>query len=293
MIRVEGLGKRYGQTTALQSISFEIPPGQICGYLGPNGAGKSTTVRILSGVLRAGSGRAEVAGFDVAECPLDVKRRIGYVPEHGPVYSTLSVNEYLALVGALHQMDPEEVDQRAAQMLRLFDIHEAGDRRLDTLSKGMRQKAVITAALIHDPEVLLLDEPLTGLDVNAASVIKDLVRGMAEQGKTILYCSHILDVVERLCERVVILNRGEIVADGPTAEVVTEGQKGSLEEVFRDLTGDTDHDEVVKGLIDTVHCTSVEVAAGATSSSGPGKSRSSEAQPSQSGKSRSRGKRKR
>ena len=293
MIRVEGLGKRYGQTTALQSISFEVPPGQICGYLGPNGAGKSTTVRILSGVLKAGSGRAEVAGFDVGECPLDVKRRIGYVPEHGPVYSTLSVNEYLALVGALHQMAAEEVSQRAAQMLRLFNIHEAGDRRLDTLSKGMRQKAVIAAALIHDPEVLLLDEPLTGLDVNAASVIKDLVRGMAERGKTILYCSHILDVVERLCERVVILNRGEIVADGPTAQVVAEGQKGSLEEVFRDLTGDTNHDEVVKGLIDTVHSTSVEVAAGATTSSGTRGSRSSESQPRQSGKSKGRGKRKR
>jgi len=253
MIRVEQLSKTYGQTEALRSIGFEVPPGQVCGYLGPNGAGKTTTVRILTGVLRPTAGRAHVAGFDVAEDPIEVKRRIGYVPETGTVYSTLSVNEYLALVGALHRMAPEEVARRSGRLLRLFGIDEAADRRLDTLSKGMRQKVVVSAALLHDPEVLLLDEPLSGLDANAAVVIKDIVRGMAEQGKTVLYCSHILDVVERLCDRVVILNRGEVVADGPTAELISGRPSGTLEAVFRELTHGDDLGETARAVIDAVH----------------------------------------
>lgn len=249
MIKVERLCKAYNETQALRSISFSVPAGQVCGYLGPNGAGKSTTVKILTGVLRPTSGQAHVAGFDVGHDSLEVKKRIGYVPETGTVYSTLSANEYLALCGALHDMEPEEVAERTTRMLELFQIRDAANRRLDTLSKGMRQKVVISAALLHDPEVILFDEPLSGLDANAALLIKDIVRGLAERGKTVLYCSHILDVVERLCERVIILDKGAIVADGMTRELLSSSQRGTLETLFRSLTATEDNRELVGAFL--------------------------------------------
>ena len=252
MIQVEQLTKTYGETVALQSISFTVPEGQVCGYLGPNGAGKSTTVKILTGVLRPTAGRVVVAGFDVSQEPLEVKRRVGYVPETGAVYSTLSPNEYLALVGALHNLEPEITAERSQRLLQLFKIEDAVDRRLDTLSKGMRQKVVIAAALLHDPEVILFDEPLSGLDANAARTVKDIVRGLADRGKPILYCSHILDVVERLCERVIILDRGTIVADGSPSELISAAQQDTLETVFRALTTTKDHQELAEAFLDTV-----------------------------------------
>ena len=249
MINVQRLTKTYGETEALCDVSFTVPAGQVCGYLGPNGAGKSTTVKILTGTLRPTSGKATVAGFDVLQEPLEVKRRIGYVPETGTVYSTLSANEYLALVGALHEMEPAEVAERTARMLELFQIKDAADRRLDTLSKGMRQKVVISAALLHDPEIVLFDEPLSGLDANAAWMIKDIVRGLADRGKTVLYCSHILDVVERLCERVIILDRGRVVADGMTSELLSSSKRGTLETLFRSLTASEDQQELVGAFL--------------------------------------------
>ncbi|HUQ32251.1 MAG TPA: ABC transporter ATP-binding protein [Pyrinomonadaceae bacterium] len=249
MINVRQLIKTYNETEALRSISFSVPAGQVCGLLGPNGAGKSTTVKILTGALRPTSGEASVAGFDCVHDSLEVKKRIGYVPETGTVYSTLSAHEYLALCGALHEMEPEDVAERSRRMLELFQIKEAADRRLDTLSKGMRQKVVISAALLHDPEVVLFDEPLSGLDANAALLIKDIVRGLADRGKTILYCSHILDVVERLCERVIILDRGEIVADGMTAELLSTSRRDTLETLFRSLTATEDNKELVGAFL--------------------------------------------
>lgn len=253
MIDVHQLCKSYGDTEALRSVSFHVPAGQVCGYLGPNGAGKTMTVRTLTGVLRATSGCVRVAGFDVAEQPLEVKKRIGYVPEGGTVYSTLSAREYLTLVGALHHMEPEDVSERTEQMLRLFQMESSLDRRLDTFSKGMRQKVVISASLIHDPDVVLMDEPLTGLDANSARIIKDVVRGLADRGKAVLYCSHMLDVVERLCERVIILHEGEIVADSTTADLISSSRHDTLETVFRSLTTAEDHEDLAGAFLDVVH----------------------------------------
>ncbi|HND53863.1 MAG TPA: ABC transporter ATP-binding protein [Pirellulaceae bacterium] len=252
MIRVQELAKSYDEKQALLPISFEIPPGQVCGYLGPNGAGKSTTVKILTGTLRPTSGKAEVAGFDVGEQPLEVKRRIGYVPETGQMYPLLSVIEYLTLVGTLHHLPPREIDSRAKELLRLFCIGDSVDSRIDTLSKGMRQKVVITAALLHDPEVLLFDEPLSGLDANAARTVKEIVRGLADRGKTVLYCSHVLDVVERLCDRVIILDRGRLVADGSPQQLMTAAHRQTLETVFRSLTSQEDQEEVAERIVDVV-----------------------------------------
>lgn len=243
MIRVKNLVKEYGDVRAVDDVSFDIFPGQICAYLGPNGAGKSTTVKILTGVLKPSSGSAEVAHFQVSQDPVEVKRRIGYVPENAHLYPTLSVAEYLALIGTMHQMDRSEVAQRGQQMLEIFDIPKALNQRIGTLSKGMKQKVLITGAMIHDPEVLLLDEPLSGLDANATQSVKKIVREMAGRGKTILYCSHMLDIVERLCERVIILSQGRIITNDEPATVVKQTKSGSLEEAFRKLTGGTDPDQ--------------------------------------------------
>jgi ABC-2 type transport system ATP-binding protein len=252
MIHVERLAKNYDGMTALDGVSFDIPPGQVCGYLGPNGAGKSTTVKILTGVLRPTAGSAKVAGFDVADQPLEVKRRIGYVPETGAAYPTLSVNEFLTLVGTLHHMPPELIAERSRRMLELFALADVADGRIGALSKGMRQKVVLSAAMLHDPEVLLLDEPLSGLDANAARTVKDIVRGLADRGKTVFYCSHVLEVVERLCDRVIILDAGRIVADGSPEELMRSTRRKSLEHVFRALTSDDNQAEIAKAFVDAV-----------------------------------------
>jgi ABC-2 type transport system ATP-binding protein len=252
MIEVKQLTKSYEELDAIKDVTFTIPSGQICGYLGPNGAGKSTTVRILTGVMPATSGTAVVAGFNVADDPLEVKKRIGYVPETGAIFQTLSVTEYLTLVGSLHHLAADLIAERTNMMLELFDIPASANQRIDTLSKGMRQKVVLSAAMIHDPDVLLFDEPLSGLDVNAAQVVKEILHGLAERGKTILYCSHILDVVERLCERVIILNQGQIVADGSPDELKEMAHRSTLEHVFRQLTSRQDQEGVANQFVDAI-----------------------------------------
>jgi ABC-2 type transport system ATP-binding protein len=236
MIKVQNLLKRYGQRDVVQSISFHVPPGQICGLLGPNGAGKSTTLKMLTGLLQPTSGSASVAGFDVATQALQVKKRIGYVPEVASVYTTLSAREYLTLVAALHDMEESRAAQRIEDLLKLMRLTDSANHRLETFSKGMRQKTVIAAALMHDPDVLFFDEPLSGLDANAVRMIRDLVKSLADSGKTILYCSHVLDVVERLCPRVVILHQGQVVADGPTKDLLAKNGNKTLDEVFQQLT---------------------------------------------------------
>lgn len=233
MIEVTQLTKSFGDFEALRGVSFQIEPGQVCGYLGPNGAGKSTTVRMLMGLLRPTSGSAQVAGFDVVEQPLEVKRRVGYVPETAKVFSTLTCEEYLTLVGTLHDVAADQIDTRMRELLKLFQIHESRTKPLETFSKGMKQKVVLTAALLHAPQVLIFDEPLSGLDVNAVGTVKELIRQMANDGKTVFYSSHVLDVVERLCDRVLILSNGELVADGSPRSLIDAHQGQTLEQVFQ------------------------------------------------------------
>lgn len=237
-IDLRGVGKQYGEKTVLHGIDLQVPRGQVFGYVGPNGAGKSTTVKILVGMLSAFDGQAFVAGHDVRLDALEVKRRIGYVPEVATLYDSLTVTEHLLLVGRMHGLPDERILERARGMLTAFDLAERMNSGLGGLSKGMRQKVMFTAALLHDPEILFLDEPLSGLDVQSAVVIKELVRGLARAGKTIFYCSHILDVVERVCDRIVVLRDGRIVADGTFAELSANRRGSTLEQVFLELTAD-------------------------------------------------------
>lgn len=236
LVRIAGLRHRYTKEEVLAGIDLELGPGLVFGYIGPNGAGKSTTVKILTGLLGGFSGEASVCGHDVRRDPLAVKSRIGYVPENAVLYEQLTVEEFLELVGRLHRIAPEVRSPRIEGILEGFELDGRLGSRIASLSKGMRQKVLLTAALLHDPPLLFLDEPLTGLDVDAARLVKELIRGLADRGRTIFYCSHNMDVVERVCDRIAIIAGGRIVADGTFDELSRAGERGTLENVFAEIT---------------------------------------------------------
>ena len=242
MISVQHLTKRLGAQKAVDDLTFEIPAGQIVGFLGPNGAGKSTTLKMLTGMLQPTSGTATVGGFDLQQDILEVKRHVGFVPESGAVFESLSGLEYLEMIAALYGIPEETARPRIKQFLAFFDLSFATltDKLLGAYSKGMRRKVVITAALLHNPSVVFFDEPLDGLDANAAVGFKALIQTLAREGKTIVYSSHILDVVERVCDRVLIIDKGKLLLDGRPDELVAASGAGTLERLFTELTGGTE-----------------------------------------------------
>ncbi len=233
---------------ALDRVSFSVPAGQVCGYLGPNGAGKTTTIKILTGLIRPTEGRAWVAGFDLVQSPLEAKRRIGFAPESGALYEKLTPYEYLSMVGELRKMEPGLLSSRIEKFLQLFGLSDNKDQRMDTFSKGMKQKVLLSGAMLHDPDVLFLDEPLNGLDANTALLVKELIRNMAARGKTIFYSSHIMEVVEKVCDRIIILDKGRIVADGSIEELREMTRESSLEEVFSKVTHSEDMAEIARAF---------------------------------------------
>ena len=249
MIETEGLRRDFGRTTALHELTLRVGPGEILGFLGPNGAGKSTTVKILAGMLKPSYGRASVAGFDVAAQPVEVKRRIGYVPEAAALYESLTARESLQLVAALHHQPFDSAKRRIGELLEQLDLARAMDQRLSEFSKGMKQKVLIASALLHGPPVVFLDEPLTGLDANAALMVKELIRSLAAQGRTIFFCSHVLEVVERVCTRIVIIDKGRVAADGTAAQIAGATGTQSLEAAFIALTGRRDAAQVTQDLL--------------------------------------------
>src|SRR5215468_4710797 len=225
MIKVEGLTKRYARTVAVNDISFEVEKGQIVGFLGPNGAGKTTTMRILTGFLPATSGRANVAGFDVQENPLEVKKRIGYLPETPPVYPEMEVSEYLNFVGRLKGIPSEDIDRRVDEVMGRCAVGDVRNKLIGKLSKGYRQRVGLAQAIIHNPDVLILDEPTSGLDPKQIIEIRELLRALAGE-HTIVLSTHILSEVEHSCERVIIINRGKVVAQDSVANL-TNRLRGS------------------------------------------------------------------
>jgi ABC-2 type transport system ATP-binding protein len=251
-IVMENLSRAYGDKWALYGLDLQVGAGEILGFLGPNGAGKSTTVKILTGMIKPTQGRALVAGLDVVQDPIAVKRRIGYVPESSALYESLTAREYLDLVASLYHEPRASARQRIDELLDRFDLSAARDQRLSEYSKGMKQKVLIASALMHRPDVLFLDEPLTGLDANAALVVKELIRSLAAQGRTIFFCSHVLEVVERICTRIVIVDRGRAVADGTPAEIADRADATSLEAAFVALTGRRDAASVTQDLLEAL-----------------------------------------
>jgi ABC-2 type transport system ATP-binding protein len=226
----------YDRAEVLQDFSFTLGRGEIVGLLGPNGAGKTTTIKIIAGILAPTAGAVSVCGLPLPERAVDVKQRIGYVPESAALFESLTGQEFLELSGRLHDVAEETLQSRIAEMLETFDLTANRLSRLDSYSKGMRQKILIAAALLHNPELVLLDEPLSGLDVNSSIMIKDLLAALAADGKTILYSSHVLDVVEKVCDRVLIIHGGRLIANGTPDELKSAARQGTLEDVFRKLT---------------------------------------------------------
>jgi ABC-2 type transport system ATP-binding protein len=239
MLSLHQLTKRFGQQLAVDALSFEVPAGQIVGFLGPNGAGKSTTLKMLTGVLQPTSGTATICGFDLCTQAIEVKRHVGFVPESGAVFESLTGLEYLEMVAALYGIAEEPARARIRQFIAFFDLSfdTLTDKLLGAYSKGMRRKVVITAALLHNPPLVFFDEPLDGLDANAAVGFKALIQTLAREGKTIIYSSHILDVVERVCDRVIIIDKGKVLVDGRPDALVTSHSAGTLERLFTQLTG--------------------------------------------------------
>ncbi len=242
----------YGWSDVLHDVSFTLRRGEIVGLLGPNGAGKTTTIKILAGILAPGAGTVSVRDLPLPERAVDVKQHIGYVPEAAVLFESLTGQEFLELSGRLHGVEESTLQARIATLLETFDLTSDRVARLDTYSKGMRQKILLAAALLHNPDLLLLDEPLSGLDVNAAIMIKDLLAALARDGKTVLYSSHVLDVVEKVCDRVLIIHKGRLIADGTSESLMASAQASTLEDVFRTLTESASTDPAIARVISSL-----------------------------------------
>jgi ABC-2 type transport system ATP-binding protein len=232
-ILVTQLTKQYGSQKAIDSLSFELRPGEIVGFLGPNGAGKSTTMKLLTGYLTPSGGSATVNGYDVAESPMKARQSIGYLPEHNPLYLDMYVREFLLFIGKLYGMHGTSLKERVQEMVQVCGLQVEQHKKIAQLSKGYRQRVGLAQALLHDPSVLILDEPTTGLDPNQLTEIRTLIRTTGAN-KTVLFSTHIMQEVEALCDRVIIISKGHIVADSPLATLRQRGE--SLEEIFRVLT---------------------------------------------------------
>lgn len=249
LIEIHHLSKRYGDHLAVNDVTLRVTGGEIFGFLGPNGAGKTTTIKVMVGLLRPTSGTVRVAGYDVQTQSLQAKAATGYVPDEPNLYPKLSGRELLRFVGDLNEMDRRQAERRVDELLRLFDLADAADDLIDSYSHGMRQKTAVAAALMHDPRVLVLDEPTVGLDPKSARLIKDLLRQMAARGAAIFLSTHILEIAERMCDRIGIINRGELAAVGTMSELRAAGQgAANLEDIFLSLTGGAEYAEIAEVL---------------------------------------------
>ena len=235
MLELQNLFRSYRGIPAVQDVSFKVAPGEIVGFLGPNGAGKSTTVKIITGMLRPNDGHVLFEGRDIREDIVAFRSVIGYVPEEAHLYNYLSGLEYLQLVGRLRGFDEALIEARATGLLKLLDLGSWQYSPISSYSKGMRQRVLFAAALLHDPKLLIFDEPLSGLDVVSGRLFKDLLELLAAQGKAILYISHILELVEKACEHIVVIYRGRIVADDSVTRLRDLMHLPNLEEIFTQL----------------------------------------------------------
>ena len=252
MLQARGLTKRYGGLLALDKVSFELHPGEIVGYLGPNGSGKSTTVNLVVGLLEPSAGALSLNGVSLSDDPVAYKRRIGYVPEEPFLYTHLTAGEYLTLVGRMRGIGDRALDDRVSRLLQLFQLHHSRYRTMSAYSKGMRQRVLLAAALLHNPDLLVLDEPFSGLDVNAGLLFRALLTLLAARGRMVLFSTHRFDMVEKLCSRVVILSSGRLVAERRLSDMDRAGP-GSLEEIFVSVTDQPDYTPVAQQILDAIH----------------------------------------
>jgi ABC-2 type transport system ATP-binding protein len=249
LVQTQNLVKRYGDKVAVNNVSFDVYGGEVFGFLGPNGAGKTTTIKMMVGLLQPSAGTMKVAGYDVQAQPLQAKASSGYVPDTPNLYAKLSGRELLRFVGDLYEMKRDKIDERTEELFRLFDLTEVRDDLIDSYSHGMKQKVAMAAALIHDPKVLVLDEPTVGLDPKSARLIKDMLRQMADRGAAVFLSTHILEIAERMCDRIGIIDKGQLIAVGTIDELRARGQgQHSLEDIFLSLTGGAEVAEIAEVL---------------------------------------------
>jgi ABC-2 type transport system ATP-binding protein len=250
LVETRHLVKRYGDKVAVNDISFDVYQGEVFGFLGPNGAGKTTTIKVIVGLLQPTSGTVKVAGYDVQTQSMLAKASSGYVPDTPNLYAKLSGRELLRFVSDLYNMDRSQVGRRIDELLRMFDLTASADDTVDSYSHGMQQKTSLAAALMHDPKVLILDEPTVGLDPKSARLIKDILRQLADRGAAVMLSTHILEIAERMCDRIGIINKGQLIAVGTMDELRTLDKTGqtSLEDIFLDLTGGAEEAEIAEIL---------------------------------------------
>lgn len=248
-ITLQNLGKNYSGTQVLKNINLQFDAGQIIGYIGPNGAGKSTTIKILTGIITDFEGEVAVLGMDVRKQAMEIKKSIGYIPEQAALYESLTPLEYLDFVGKLYGLDTQIIHRKSMEMLRLFELDTKANMRMNGFSKGMKQKVLLVSGLMHNPDIIFLDEPLSGLDANAVILVKEILYQLKQAGKTIFYSSHIMDVVEKISDRIVIINKGEVIADGTFESLQKNAHLGSLENIFTALTGDDKNSTVASDFV--------------------------------------------
>jgi ABC-2 type transport system ATP-binding protein len=250
MIKLTNLVKRYGDFTAVNSINLEVPRGELFGFLGPTGAGKTTTLRMIAGILRPTSGTIQIGGVDLTKDPIAAKSVLGFIPDRPFIYEKLTGAEFLRFVAGLYDQEGAQVEHRARELLALFDLEEWRDELVESYSHGMRQKLIISSAFVHRPQVIVVDEPMVGLDPKAARIIKDLFREYCNRGHTIMMSTHTLEVAESMCDRIGIIQGGVIRALGTMAELRSSAQSGAegLEQIFLRLTGEN----AARALVDVL-----------------------------------------
>ncbi len=252
IISIKDLKMNFGDKRVLNGINLEIQRGQIIGYIGTNGAGKSTTIKIMLGIIEGYTGQVKILGQDISNGSVEYKKKIGYVPELADIYENLTAFEYISFLGGVYGIDQDTLIEKAKKLMKLFTIEGAINSRISSYSKGMKTKLLIICSLIHNPDILFFDEPLSGLDANSVMIFKEVMSSLAKEGKTIFYSSHIMDVVEKVSDRIVLIDNGTIAADGSFEELKNSEKESSLEEVFNELTGFNEHGQIAKEFVSLV-----------------------------------------
>jgi ABC-2 type transport system ATP-binding protein len=249
IIEIHNLQKRYGKKQVLHGIDLQITSGQIIGYIGPNGAGKSTTVKILCGLISEFQGEITIFGKDLRKETLEIKKQVGYIPENAVLYESLTPLEFMEFIGEMRGLETEQTHDKAEKLMNIFEMKANLNQRIATFSKGMRQKVLICSALLHNPDLIFMDEPLSGLDANSVIMVKEMLIHLAREGKTVFYSSHLMDVVEKISDRIILIDQGKVIADGSFDELNKLSNDENLEKMFTRLTGNTDHSEKAEAFI--------------------------------------------
>ena len=249
IVQIHNLEKRYGKKKVLHGINLEIASGQIIGYIGPNGAGKSTTVKILCGLINDFEGDVKIFGKDLRTHELEIKQQVGYIPENAVLYESLTPMEFMEFIGEMRGLENEVCRSKAEALMNIFEMKSNLNQRIATFSKGMRQKVMICSALLHNPDLIFMDEPLSGLDANSVIMVKEMLTHLAREGKTIFYSSHLMDVVEKISDRIILIDQGKVIADGSFEELNKLSNDENLEKMFTRLTGNTNHGEKAEAFI--------------------------------------------